>query len=111
GLESGAGPIFERDGAIIQIDPDETAELHFATQAAQARAFFAQAVLIAFFLARDINAIAFHVELPGMKQAGNPLRVSGRLPFQKAAGRTALKQIATMRADIEERANDIIRTA
>ena len=108
----GPGPIFERTlRVVVEIDPDKAAEFHFATQAAQADVFLAQAILEAFLLAADVNAIASHVVLPGVEHAGHALWIAGGLAFEKAAGRTPLDDHAAVRADVEKRANLIVRAA
>ena len=96
---------------VVEVDPDEAAELHLAAQPAQADVLLAQPVLKTLLLAADIDAVSAHVVLPCMEHAGHPLRIARRLAFEEAAGRTPLDDHAAMRADVEERAHLVVGTA
>ena len=82
-LERLAGPLLQIDRIVVEVDPHEAAELHLAAQPAQADVLLAQAILVAFLLAADVDAVALQVELPGVEHAGDALRVSRRLPSRK----------------------------
>src|SRR5205823_7833109 len=86
----------ERRAVVGDIDPDEPAEADFAFHVAQRRVFLAEALLVALFLARDIDAVAARIERPLMEDAGHPLRVTGRIVEDR---------VAAMRTDVVEGAH------
>src|SRR5262245_8287701 len=96
---------------VVEAHPHQPAELHLAAQPPQADVLLAQPVLIPLLLAADIDAVSLQVILPCMEHAGHPLRVSRRLPFEEAAGRTPLDDHAAMRAHVEERAHLVVGAA
>src|SRR5690606_13132015 len=107
-----AGPFLARVGVgVVERHPAEPADPDLAAQPPQPDILLAQPVLVALLLARDVDAVPLHVELPGMEHAGHPLRVARRLALEEAARRPALDQHAPVRADVEEGADLVVGAA
>src|SRR5262249_9270192 len=77
----------------------------------QTNVLLAQPVLIALFLAADVDAVSLQIVLPCMEHAGHTLRVPRRLTFEEAAGGAPLDDHAAMRAHVKKRTHFVVGTA
>src|SRR5260370_7796842 len=96
---------------VVGAHPPHPSELHLAAQPSQTNILLSQPVLIALFLAADVDAVSLQIVLPCMEHAGHAFRVARRLAVEEAPGGAPPDEHPAVRAHVTNLAHSDAPTA